>query len=159
MKPLWAPWRMEFLLDAKQSTACPFCTLPAQKNDLENLILHRNSQCYVIMNRYPYNSGHLLVIPFRHESEFEKLTAPENHDLATTLQLAVAALRRALKPDGINIGMNLGHAAGAGIPGHLHYHVIPRWIGDTNFLPILGDTKVMNEYLAETYQRLLTAFS
>jgi ATP adenylyltransferase len=158
MKQLWAPWRMEFLLSDKK-TGCPFCLLPAAKQDTENLILHRSASCFVIMNRYPYNNGHLMVIPFQHEKELDQLPAATAVDMTQTLQKTVAVLKKTFKPDGFNIGINLGAAAGAGIPGHLHYHVIPRWIGDTNFMPILNDVRVMNEYLKDTYARLVGAFA
>lgn len=158
MKQMWAPWRMEFLLGAKRVEGCPFCVLPAQNKDTENMILHRSRDCFVIMNRYPYNNGHLMVIPFKHESDFSAVSKETLHDLQETLQRTVNCLKKTMKPDGVNIGMNLGIAAGAGIPGHLHYHVIPRWVGDTNFMPVLNETRIMNEYLSETYARLVTGF-
>lgn len=154
MKQLWAPWRMEFLLGHKTLAGCPFCVLPAEKKDSDNLILYRSNSCFVIMNRYPYNNGHVMVIPYQHENELEKLPPEVAHDLTLTLQKTVAGIKKTFKPDGFNVGINLGAAAGAGIPGHLHYHVIPRWIGDTNFMPILNDVRVMNEYLSDTYKRL-----
>ena len=159
MKLLWAPWRMAFLAEAKQhkqnkASSCPFCEQPKNAADRDNLIIHRGQHCFIIMNLYPYNNGHLMVVPFKHEAD---ITALSEHTLIEMNQLnakAIKCLKNCFKPDGFNIGMNLGVAAGAGIPGHLHQHIIPRWIGDTNFMPILNNTRVMNEYLLDTYDRL-----
>ncbi len=154
MKQIWAPWRMEFLLADKKSSGCPFCALPSEGNDRENLILCRSDLSYIILNRYPYNNGHLMVVPFKHEKALESLSKESVVDLSTMLQRSIRLLKQAFKPDGFNVGINLDAAAGAGIPGHLHYHVVPRWVGDTNFMPILNDVKVLNEHLLDTYDRL-----
>ena len=158
MKQIWAPWRMDFLLGKSPVQGCPFCVLPAQQRDQENLILHRTAHCFVIMNRYPYNNAHLMVIPFAHINDLDQLSDAICTDLSKTLQHTTRVVRRLFNPDGFNIGINMGAAAGAGVPGHIHYHVIPRWVGDTNFMPVINETRIMNEYLHDTYQRLQGQF-
>lgn len=150
---------MEFLIGKSPRPGCPFCYLPADQKDTDNLILHRSQHCFVIMNRYPYNNAHLMVIPFAHVNDMDQLDDAVCIDLSRTLKLTTQVVRRVFKPEGFNIGINMGAAAGAGIPGHLHYHVIPRWIGDTNFMPVINDTRIMNEYLRDTYQRLVGQFT
>ncbi len=157
MQPLWAPWRMEFV-GREQPKGCIFCLFPAEARDRENLILGRSASSFAILNKFPYNSGHLMVIPRRHTGEFTALGEPELLDLHRLLQKSVAILRQAYRPDGFNIGMNVGSVAGAGIPGHLHYHVVPRWGADTNFMPVLTDTKVMIEHLDASWDRLRPLF-
>jgi ATP adenylyltransferase len=155
---LWAPWRMEFIL-RKREDGCVFCRLPAERDRLrENLILHIGSEAYVVLNRYPYTSGHLMVIPLRHTSDFLSLTAAENAEMAVQLQASIRILKKACRPEGFNLGMNLGVPAGAGIYEHLHHHVVPRWVGDNNFLPILGEARSIPEYLLDTYDRLWPHF-
>jgi ATP adenylyltransferase len=148
-KPLWAPWRLEYVENAAdQSDRCVFC------EPEEDLLVHRGETAFVLLNRYPYSSGHALVVPVRHESDFTGLTdseALEMHRLATA---TVEALRAEYSPDGVNLGWNLGRAAGAGIVDHVHMHVVPRWSGDTNFMPVLADVKVIPEALAATARRL-----
>lgn len=158
MQTLWAPWRSE-LISGEKRQGCIFCLLPAESADRENLILVRTASSFAILNRYPYNNGHLMVIPRRHVADFTLLTPEEMQDLHALLQRSVAVLNRASKPDGMNLGMNLGAAAGAGIAAHLHYHVVPRWVGDTNFMPVVGDTKVMIEHLHTTWDRLTPLFA
>ncbi len=160
MEVLWAPWRMEFIKGDKPQ-GCIFCDFPAQtgeKADRDNLILGRSKSSFAILNKFPYNSGHLMVIPRRHTADFVSLSPEESADLHGLLQLSVRLLRDEYKPDGLNIGMNLGRSAGAGIEDHLHYHVVPRWGGDTNFLPLLAETKVIIEHLYTTYDRLRPLF-
>lgn len=160
MQPLWAPWRMEFIAGAKPE-GCIFCAFPKEKGDeadRQNLIVARSRSSFVILNRFPYNSGHLMVIPLRHTADFTSLTAEESADLHPLLQLAVSALGEAYRPDGFNIGMNLGRSAGAGIEDHLHYHAVPRWAGDTNFMPVVGATKVLVEHLQDSYEKLRPIF-
>ena len=159
METLWAPWRMEFIT-GKREPGCIFCKLPAGRERMrENLILHVAPLSFVILNRYPYHSGHLMVIPLRHTSEFTDLTEEENSEMSRLLQLSVHALREAYRPEGFNFGMNLGQSAGAGIREHLHWHVVPRWVGDTNFFPLLCGTRSMPELLGDTYDRLRPAFA
>ena len=160
MNPLWAPWRMEFILGEKPK-ACIFCTFPAEQGaeaDRKNLILGRTAHSFAILNRFPYNNGHLMVIPRRHTADFGALSHPELADLHELLRLSVAMVKEAYQPEGYNIGMNLGRIAGAGIADHLHYHVVPRWGGDTNFMPVLAETKVMVEHLTTSYDKLRALF-
>lgn len=153
MSNLWAPWRKEFILGPKLKT-CIFCKLPRQKKDRDNLILYRGRYNFIILNRFPYNNGHLMVVPYRHTRDLAKLDAKESSEMLKLSALAIQALKKTMRPQGHNLGINLGAAGGAGIRDHLHLHVVPRWVGDTNWMPILDGTKVMIEYLWETYDRL-----
>jgi ATP adenylyltransferase len=153
MKRHWAPWRMAFIL-GKKDRGCLFCKLPKQKKDRDNLILYRGKHCFLILNKYPYNNGHMMVVPYRHIKDLSKLNRSENGELMELCGVAANALDRTMGPQGHNLGMNLGAAGGAGIKNHLHMHVVPRWVGDTNFMPILADTKILVEHLAQTYDRL-----
>lgn len=157
MDRLWAPWRMEYILSTVKEpddADCVFCKLFAESNDEQNLILYRGRLAFVVMNKFPYNSGHLMVVPVRHVGEFALLTADEHLELAALVTQAQNALAKAMRPHGFNIGMNLGRASGAGIVDHLHYHVVPRWSGDSNFMNTTADTKVMSESLPDTWKRL-----
>jgi len=142
-------------------TGCPFCTLPADgaEHDRENLILHRGVRAFAILNLYPYNPGHLMAVPYRHVADFTDLTPEELHEVAELCQRGVRALRAAAGAQAFNIGLNLGSIAGAGISEHLHQHVVPRWGGDSNFMPVIGRTKVLPELLTETFDRLAPAFA
>jgi ATP adenylyltransferase len=156
MQNLWAPWRMEFI-KAEKPQGCIFCLFPAETGDeadRRNLIIGRTAHSFAIVNRYPYNNGHLMVIPRRHTAEFTELPEDELSDLHRLLQRSVRLLSQAYHPEGFNIGMNLGRVAGAGIADHLHYHVVPRWAGDTNFMPVVSDTKVLIQHLDESYRLL-----
>jgi len=159
-KPLWAPWRMEFIL-AEKPGSCIFCDFPAESGeeaDRRNLIVHRSPHAFTILNRYPYNSGHVLVVPRAHVSALEDLAPAAFAALHQELVRAVAAVKRAYRPEGLNVGMNLGKVAGAGIADHLHWHVVPRWGGDTNFMPVVADLRVVPEALDETWAGLRAAF-
>ncbi|MGQ0669364.1 MAG: HIT family protein [Actinomycetota bacterium] len=159
MEHLWTPWRMEYIQAAKgEPEGCVFCELPEKDDDAQVRILKRGGRGFVILNSYPYNPGHLMVAPLRHTGDLESLDADEQLELAGLLQDAVRALREEMEPHGFNVGMNLGRIAGAGIPDHLHWHVVPRWSGDTNFMPIVGQTRVLPELLDETYRRLRPRF-
>ena len=138
---------------SEKGCGCIFCDKPREREDKKNLILHRGRTCYIIMNRYPYNNGHLLVLPYRHLSEFDLLSADERLELMDLLSLCTRVLG-VFDPDGFNIGMNIGSVAGAGIEDHLHFHVVPRWEGDNNFMPVIGDVRVIPEYLEKTYEKL-----
>ena len=153
MERLWAPWRMEYILDERRGD-CIFCVKPSRREDRRRLILHRSESSLIMMNRFPYTSGHLMVAPLKHTGDLEDLTSQELLDLSALVKKAVTLLRRAINPQGFNIGMNIGQIAGAGITDHLHVHVVPRWSGDTNFMPIVGETKVLPESLATTYTKL-----
>jgi ATP adenylyltransferase len=158
MEKLWAPWRIEYILQPK-AEGCIFCSKPAEKNDQKNLIVHRGEFCFVIMNYYPYNNGHLMVIPYRHIAGMEELTSEENMEMMKLLPLSIKALKNSMHPDGFNIGMNLGKVAGAGVKDHLHFHVVPRWDGDTNFMPVTGHSKVISQALEETWHSLSAEFN
>lgn len=153
MKTIWAPWRIEYLKEEKEA-GCIFCKKPKENKDRENLIIYRGETGFIIMNRYPYSNGHLMAVPYRHIKELEELDDRERLELMN-LVIKCLGILEALKPDGSNIGMNLGRAAGAGIDDHIHFHIVPRWSGDTNFMPVIGDIKVMPEYLGETYLKLI----
>jgi ATP adenylyltransferase len=161
MDKLWAPWRSRYVASAAKDPdpECIFCDkLQADAGrDPENYLLVRTERCFVILNLYPYNNGHLLVAPKRHVGDIEELTADEKLELFEVTGWMVRVLRRAFSPDGFNIGINVGRVAGAGIPGHFHIHIVPRWNGDTNFMPVLGDVKVISEGLDDTYRKLRAA--
>jgi ATP adenylyltransferase len=158
MKLLWAPWRVAYLT-APKVPGCVLCEAPASGDDRAALIVHRQALGYLILNRYPYNSGHLMAVPHRHVARLDDLTSQEAEGLMALTAQAVRALERAFHPGGFNIGMNLGRAAGAGIDDHLHMHIVPRWGGDTNFMPVLANVKVLPESLEETYDRLAAALA
>ena len=156
MKFLWAPWRMDYILEKKE-VGCLFCRKIAERQDRANLILHRGEYGFVMMNKFPYNNGHLMVVPYRHCLDFETLCGREVIDIFNLLGVATRVLRDRLHAQGFNVGINIGKEGGAG-EDHLHVHVVPRGVGDTNFMPILGETKVIPEYLEKTYQILRPAF-
>jgi len=151
---LWAPWRMSYVEAAKPREGCIFCDLPASGDPRENLVLHVEEHAVVMLNRYPYNSGHLMVSPRRHAADPAELAPAEWIGLMDALRRALAVLREALRPDGVNVGANLGAVAGAGIAAHLHWHLVPRWSGDTNFMPIIAEVKVLPQHLLATYDLL-----
>jgi ATP adenylyltransferase len=156
-RPLWAPWRIDYIRGEKAGE-CFLCRIFADKNDRENLLLYRGKTCAVVMNRYPYNSGHLMITPIRHIAELGDLTPEESLEMTALTARAIATLRETMNPQGFNIGYNLGEAAGAGLKDHLHQHIVPRWVGDTNFMPVLGGPRVMPETLEATYDLLVSKF-
>lgn len=160
MEYLWAPWRIEYIkkVRAEEKEGCILCSKPAEKNDSINLILYRGQHSFVIMNAYPYNSGHLMVAPYRHVANLEDMNAEERNEQFELVSHGVDILKQVLKAEGFNIGMNLGRVAGAGIDKHIHTHIVPRWLGDTNFMPVVGDIKVVNEALKDTYKKLIGKF-
>lgn len=157
MRNLWAPWRMEYIL-GKREPYCIFCPEGGGLGDPERLILYRGRWTMVMMNKYPYNNGHLLVAPWRHVAGLEDLTEEEMSDLMKKMQMCVKILRRLMHPDGFNVGLNLGGAAGAGVESHLHFHVVPRWEGDTNFMTVFADVRSIPEHLHQTYEKLRPHF-
>lgn len=161
MDRLWSPWRMEYIQGAEDGgdEGCIFCDLPAGGDDAAAHILARGESGFVVLNKFPYNPGHLMVAPLRHTGDPEAMDDDETLDLGRLLKRAIAALREEMAPHGFNVGMNLGRVAGAGIPDHLHWHVVPRWTGDTNFMPAIGQTRVLPELLEETYRRLAPRFA
>ncbi|HXY73593.1 MAG TPA: HIT domain-containing protein [Actinomycetota bacterium] len=159
MERLWTPWRMEYIRTATRGDGeCFLCSEPAAAQDDRFFILSRATSAFACLNIYPYNPGHLLVAPFRHVADLEDVTPEESADCDGLLRRSVAVLKEAMEPHGFNLGMNLGRAAGAGVPGHIHWHVVPRWGGDTNFMPIVGETRVLPELLADTYAKLRPLF-
>ena len=161
MRVLWAPWRLSYVERPDATTGCIFCDKPlaqSAEDRRSNLVLRVTEHASVIMNLFPYTNGHILVAPRQHTADFAGLDARTAAEIQLELQRVIRALTRAFSPGGFNIGMNLGRAAGAGIAEHLHWHVVPRWVGDTNFMPMLADTRVMPEHLAATYERLLPYF-
>ncbi|MGH8908243.1 MAG: HIT family protein [Egibacteraceae bacterium] len=162
LQRLWSPWRRVYVTDPdKHTSGCPFCEMPARgrERDAESLILHRGEAAYAILNAFPYNPGHLMAVPYRHIAGFDELTRAELHELADLCHRAVRALRACSGPHAFNIGINVGSVAGAGIGDHIHQHVVPRWGGDTNFMPVVGHTRVLPELLRETYALLAPAFA
>jgi ATP adenylyltransferase len=150
---LWAPWRLDYILDANKSEApgCFLCRGRDERDDETNLVLSRSERSIVVLNRYPYNNGHLLVAPLNHLATFEDLSDEEICDCARQIKLMTASLTRVMAPHGFNIGLNLGKVAGAGLPGHLHWHIVPRWNGDTNFMPVVGEVTVIPQSLSALY--------
>jgi len=157
-KPLWAPWRLEYI-QAEKSAGCIFCAALAEPDERRSLVVARGPRCFVILNRFPYNTGHVMIVPNRHRSRLDGLDDQELGELFRYTDYCVRVQERVLRPEGYNIGMNLGRAAGAGIDDHLHVHVVPRWVGDTNFMPVLGDVKVIPEHLQATHRRLAEGFA
>lgn len=158
MNHLWSPWRMEYIENHNKEEGCIFCIAQAQKDSAENLIAHRGERAYVILNRYPYTSGHLMVVPFEHKATLEELDPPTRAEMMELVTLCMIVLRNTYNPQAFNIGGNIGEAAGAGVKEHVHLHVVPRWSGDTNFISILGESRVLPELLADTYQRIKRGF-
>ncbi len=152
MKSLWAPWRIDYIKGDKED-GCVFCTKSIEEKNTENLILYKGEKNFIIMNRYPYSNGHLMVVPYRHTNVLSDLDQDERLEMMNLTILCMDILK-VVNSEGFNIGMNLGSVAGAGIDDHLHFHVVPRWNGDTNFMPVIGDVRVMPEYLEDTYNTL-----
>ena len=157
-QPLWAPWRLEYILRRKGPN-CIFCDMHGEDRDRDNLILHRSTLGFVIMNLYPYNNGHLMVVPYRHVFSLTELNPDELLDLMQMTQQAVGCLKKAFMPEGFNIGVNIGKVAGAGIEEHLHFHIIPRWVGDTHFMAALTEVRVIPEHVKSTYDKLFPLFN
>ena len=158
MERMWAPWRIEYI-QMEKPDGCILCDKPKENNDAQNYILYRGQKNYVILNAYPYNPGHLMIAPYRHTAIFEELTDEELKEHFEIVRRCTSILREVFKPDGFNLGINLGKVAGAGIDDHFHTHIVPRWQGDTNFTPVIADVKVIPEALADTYQKLKDKFS
>ncbi|HPN88157.1 MAG TPA: HIT domain-containing protein [Candidatus Omnitrophota bacterium] len=158
MKHLWAPWRMGYITKTKRNKdICVFCKILQEKKDAKNYIVIRKRHSFAVLNIFPYNNGHLLVLPYRHVSDLSQLRPEEKQELFDLLEEIKALLDKVLKPGGYNIGMNLGKMSGAGFPGHLHIHIVPRWQGDVNFMPVIGQTKVISQSLKELYRLLIHA--
>ncbi len=156
MKHLWSPWRLEYLI-ASQTEDCIFCEAAAGHDDRTNLVLLRGERVFLILNRYPYNNGHFMAVPYAHLPSLEDLDAPTLTEMMLLLNRGLAALRSAMNCEGFNVGANLGRSAGAGISGHVHMHAVPRWIGDTNFMPVVGEMRVVPETWLQTYDQVRAA--
>jgi ATP adenylyltransferase len=158
MKQLWCPWRIQYILGPK-ADACVFCLPEYKDEDEERLILHRGMRNFVVMNKYPYNNGHLLIAPYRHVMHIRDLDADESGEAVTLLQRCAGVLEEHFSPHGINIGLNLGEAAGAGIREHMHFHLVPRWNGDSSFMAVMDEVRVIPEHLHSTYCALKKYFA
>ena len=165
MQQLWAPWRMAYIDQAAsgkdQDEGCIFCTKPQHDpaQDEEQLILHRGKLSFIMMNLFPYNTGHLLIAPYQHTGSLAQVPAATVAEVLLLTQHCETAIRTALNPDGFNLGMNMGKVAGAGFPDHVHMHLVPRWNGDTNFMPVIADVKIMPEFLQQTYTKIKAALT
>ena len=155
---LWAPWRMQYVENCDKPTDCIFCEKPAEDKDRENLILFRGKHNFIIMNRYPYNNGHLMIVPYKHTCNLSVLNSETKTEWVDLIELSQKVLAESMSPHGFNVGMNMGRVAGAGIAEHLHFHIVPRWDGDTNFMPVLGNAKIVSEGLEDTWYKLNKIF-
>jgi len=162
MDYLWTPWRYAYIAAAAKtdgkSGECIFCELP-KASDAEAKIVHRGEHCYIILNGFPYTTGHVMVVPFMHTDQLQKLPEAVAHEMMSLSQKMEGVLRQVYTPDGVNLGMNLGRAAGAGIAGHIHMHILPRWVGDTNFMTTVAETRVLPEALEETWRKIRAALT
>lgn len=158
MDIIWAPWRMEYIKQNKKDKGCFLCRVIKSKNDRKNFILYRGKNVFVILNIFPYNNGHIMVVPNRHTGAIEEIKEEEEKEIFLLLKASVKILKEVLNPAGFNIGINLGEVAGAGVAGHIHFHIVPRWKGDTNFMPVISNTKVISQSLNELYGLLYPEF-
>jgi ATP adenylyltransferase len=157
MDYLWTPWRYAYVAAGEKTTGCIFCDLPKAGDDAKTHIVHRGQNCYIVLNTYPYTPGHVMVVPFAHLDELQKLPVEAAHEMMDLSQKMERVLRRLYAPDGVNLGMNIGKAAGAGVAGHVHMHVLPRWVADANFVSVIGETRILPESLEITYERIKEA--
>ena len=156
---IWAPWRLRYVKNAKKSDECVFCAKPGAGDDRANLIVHRGERCFVILNLFPYTNGHLMVAPFDHIARFQDVEPEVTGEMTGLAQRAMRRMEEVYDPEGFNVGMNQGRVAGAGVDGHIHLHVVPRWAGDNNYMPVLADTRVMPQTLEESYDALEGGFA
>ena len=159
MDHLWSPWRYRYVSSAVPDDPCLFCRIASEANDKSNYVLRRGERNFVLLNRFPYTSGHLMIAPYAHVATLAETDAATLSEMMLLAQLAESALRRVYRPDGLNLGLNIGHAAGAGVAGHLHMHLLPRWFGDANFMTAIAETRVLPEDLETSYERLSAALS
>lgn len=155
---IWAPWRLAYVKDASKDTECIFCAKPVEGSDEETFIVHRGERCFVILNTFPYTNGHLMVAPFEHVGRLQDLDADTVAEMMALASRAMAVIEDAYGPEGYNVGFNQGRIAGAGFDSHIHMHVVPRWAGDTNYMPVLADTRVMPQTLEQSYEALRGKF-
>jgi ATP adenylyltransferase len=154
MDYLWTPWRYAYVSATEKTGRCIFCEAPQEKDDAKTYIVHRDEHCFVILNAYPYTPGHVMIVPYEHLDELQKLPAAAANEMMALSQRMESVLRELYRPDGINLGMNIGKAAGAGIAGHIHMHVLPRWVADANFMSVVGETRILPETLEVTWARM-----
>jgi len=157
MDYLWTPWRYAYVTTAEKISGCIFCDLPKLGNDAQARIVHRGQDCYIVLNTYPYTPGHVMIVPFAHLDELQKLPSTAAHEMIDLSQRMEKILRQLYTPDGLNLGMNIGKAAGAGVAGHIHMHALPRWVADANFVSVVGETRILPETLDVTYDRIKRA--
>lgn len=158
LKKIWAPWRIDYIENPKKEDGCFFCKYPKENDDKKRLILYRGKNAFVIMNYYPYTNGHLMISPYKHVSELSDLDNDTKIEIMNLIQKCTNVLKKAMKAEGFNIGINIGPVAGAGVKDHLHVHIVPRWTGDTNFMPIFGNIKIISEGLQQTWEKLRKEF-
>ena len=154
MDYLWTPWRYAYVSAAEKASGCVFCDAPKENDDAKTRIVHRGQKCYIILNTYPYTPGHVMIVPYAHLDELQKLPTDAANEMMALSQKIETVLRELYHPDGINLGMNIGKAAGAGIAGHIHMHELPRWVADANFMSVVGETRVLPETLDVTWARM-----
>lgn len=159
MDYLWTPWRYAYVTAAQKTLDCIFCDLPKLGDDAKARIVYRGQHCYIVLNTYPYNPGHVMIVPFAHLDELQKLPAEAAHEMMDLSQRMERVLRQLYAPDGVNLGMNIGKAAGAGIAGHIHMHALPRWVADANFVSVIGETRILPETLDKTWKRMREALA
>jgi len=159
MDYLWTPWRYAYVTAGDKNTGCIFCDLPKLGDDVKARIVYRGRNCYIVLNTFPYTPGHVMVVPFAHLDELQKLPIDAAHEMMELSQRMECVLRQLYTPDGINLGMNIGKAAGAGVAGHIHMHVLPRWVADANFVSVVGETRILPESLEVTYERIRAALT
>ena len=155
---LFTPWRYAYVTATAKPGECVFCAILKAQNDEQNLVVHRGKHCFVLLNAFPYTSGHTMVLPYDHVDELQKLSSPAAEEMMALTQKLEGVLRSLYHPDGINLGMNLGKAAGAGVAAHIHMHILPRWVADVNFMTSVGETRVLPEDLPTTYKRIRSKF-
>ena len=158
MKRLWSPWRMKYIQNNHPVDECPFCAALESNQPADHYLVHKGEKAFVILNRYPYTSGHLLILPLEHQEHMDDLDPETRAEMMEMINQALKVLDHIYHPEGFNVGMNMGEAAGAGIPKHLHWHIVPRWVGDTNYMTAVGDVRVLPETLEDTYQKVKTAW-
>ena len=159
MDYLWTPWRYAYVTGAEKTPECIFCELPRAGDDAKARIVYRGQACYIVLNAYPYTPGHVMIVPFAHLDELQKLPVETAHEVMDLAQRIEGVLRQLYRPDGINMGLNIGKAAGAGVAGHVHLHALPRWVADANFVSVVGETRILPENLDTTYERIKAAMA
>ena len=160
MNRLWSPWREKYILSLRDESkdGCVFCSLKDLEPSSENFILYKGKFNFIVMNKFPYNNGHILIVPYNHFSDITDLSLEESKEMMELLKLSVRVIRDSFSPQGFNIGSNLGEISGAGIADHMHFHVVPRWSGDTNFMPVISETKVISQYMEQSWESLKKSF-